>query len=209
MDIASESIAYWFFRLNGFMTIQNFVVHPDVGRMQRTDVDVLGVRFPHRAENQARPMDDHPEFSDAARLQVVLVETKRSRCEFNDTWTDPTKGNLERILHAAGVHEASDVPTVAAALYATGVSTDAELRTRLVAVGATEDAGIRARCADVPQLLWARDVLPFIHHRFWSYRNEKRMHNQWDADAHNLFNAVLQSRGDATAFIANVNITNR
>src|SRR2546426_644182 len=38
------------FRLNGFLTIRNFVIHPERGNDQRTDVDILGVRFPHRSE---------------------------------------------------------------------------------------------------------------------------------------------------------------
>jgi len=42
-----ETIAYWFFRLNGCATITNFVVHPDRRGSQRTDVDVLAVRFPY------------------------------------------------------------------------------------------------------------------------------------------------------------------
>jgi len=48
--ITSEQLAYWYLRLNGFLSISNFVVHPDTGGQQRTDVDILGVRFPYRAE---------------------------------------------------------------------------------------------------------------------------------------------------------------
>jgi hypothetical protein len=45
-----EQLAYWYFRLNGFVTTVTFGVHPEEGSEQRTDVDVLGVRSPHRAE---------------------------------------------------------------------------------------------------------------------------------------------------------------
>jgi hypothetical protein len=41
----AESLAYWYFRLNGFFAIPNFVVHPERGVGQRTDIDVLGVRL--------------------------------------------------------------------------------------------------------------------------------------------------------------------
>jgi hypothetical protein len=48
--LSSERVASWFFRLNGCLTIDNFILHPDFinpsGR-QRTDADVLGVRFPN------------------------------------------------------------------------------------------------------------------------------------------------------------------
>jgi hypothetical protein len=45
-----EEIAYWYFRLNGFLTIPSFVLYPVQRGPQRTDADLLGVRFPHRGE---------------------------------------------------------------------------------------------------------------------------------------------------------------
>jgi len=53
--ISPEKVAYWFFRLNGCLTLVNFVVHPDLirrdePRSQWTDVDILAIRFPHRKE---------------------------------------------------------------------------------------------------------------------------------------------------------------
>src|ERR1039458_6689569 len=38
---ASEELTNSFFRLNGCLTIPNFVVHPEVGSEQRTDADLL------------------------------------------------------------------------------------------------------------------------------------------------------------------------
>ena len=52
-----EKVAYWYFRLNGFLQIENFVVHPGRRGSQRTDADLLAVRFPHRAEF----LLDHPD----------------------------------------------------------------------------------------------------------------------------------------------------
>jgi hypothetical protein len=37
-----EKVAYWYFRLNGFFQIENFVVHPRGRGSQRTDADLLG-----------------------------------------------------------------------------------------------------------------------------------------------------------------------
>jgi hypothetical protein len=50
-EISPESVAYWFFRLNGCLTIVNFVVHPDLARedeprSQRTDIQ--GTQSPTR-----------------------------------------------------------------------------------------------------------------------------------------------------------------
>jgi hypothetical protein len=53
----AERVAYWYLRLNGSLQIENFVVHPSRGGSQRTDADLLGVRFRHRMEF----LYDHPE----------------------------------------------------------------------------------------------------------------------------------------------------
>lgn len=206
MNIASERLAHWFFRLNGFLTTSNFVVHADQGVGQRTDVDVLGVRFPHRAENQIRPMPDYVTFADALRVQVVFVETKKTVCRLNAAWTDPARGNLQRVLSAFGFFPPGQWEEVAASLYATGEWADADSQVRLVALGEKHNSDVRKRLPQVPQLLWRQDVLPFIHERFWSYRAEKRMHPQWDSDAHRLFDAVLDHGGDIDAFLAAVEI---
>jgi hypothetical protein len=46
-----EHLAHWYLRLNGFMTINDFVLHPEHKPWsQRTDADIFGVRFPFRQE---------------------------------------------------------------------------------------------------------------------------------------------------------------
>ncbi len=71
-------MAYWYFRLNGLFQIENFVLHPGRRGGQRTDADLLAVRFPNRAEflydRPDRPMPD-----DVARLSLSgkLIDRKR------------------------------------------------------------------------------------------------------------------------------------
>jgi len=36
LNIASEKVAYWYFRLNGFLTDVNFIIHSETGGGQRT-----------------------------------------------------------------------------------------------------------------------------------------------------------------------------
>lgn len=70
IDLNPESVAHWFFRLNGCATIKNFVVHPDQCGSQRTDVDVLAIRFPHRSEllTSDEPMQDHKVFDSDRKI---------------------------------------------------------------------------------------------------------------------------------------------
>ena len=104
-----EKIAYWYFRLNGFFQIENFVVHPERRGGQRTDADLLAARFPHRAE---RLFDDPNDFmaDDEQRLalsrdctDVVIAEVKTNQpCSLNGPWTRQDRQNVHRVLAAIG-----------------------------------------------------------------------------------------------------------
>lgn len=91
-EIGSEKLAYWYLRLNGFLTITNFVVHPDFGRSQRTDVDILGCRFPYRQELLENSMlDDKALIMSESKPTIVIAEVKSNTCNLNGPWTDPEK----------------------------------------------------------------------------------------------------------------------
>jgi hypothetical protein len=47
----AEELAYWYFRLNGFFPITNFVLHRGAGMPHPADVDLLAVRFPYISED--------------------------------------------------------------------------------------------------------------------------------------------------------------
>jgi hypothetical protein len=84
----AEKVAYWYFRLNGFLQIENFIVHPERRGSQRTDADLLGVRFRHRAEfafDHDRPMEDDPRLGLSHRFDdVVIAEVKTNQpCTLN------------------------------------------------------------------------------------------------------------------------------
>jgi hypothetical protein len=95
--------------LNGFLQIENFVVHPERYGSQRTDADLLAIRFPHRAE---RLFDDPHDImaDDEHRLalsrdltDVLIVEVKANQpCTLNGPWTRQDKQNVHRVLAAIG-----------------------------------------------------------------------------------------------------------
>jgi len=121
MTISTEALAYWFFRLNGFLTIVNFVVHVEKRGKTGTDVDILGVRFPYRAELFHRPMSDYKEFTKiTARPFIAIAEVKRGQCNLNGPWTDREKRNMDRVLRAIGAIPSEDTDDVADALYSEG-----------------------------------------------------------------------------------------
>lgn len=212
MQIRSERLAFWFLRLNGFLTIPNFIVHPEGPRddgayPQQTDVDVLGVRFPFRAENRRRPMPDHDFFLAERRPMVVLSEVKTEACGLNGPWTNPDLQNLQKVLAAGGFRPVGEVDAMADALYRTGVWEDEALIIRIACFGSKPSRTVRRSFPLVPQFTWRGDVLPFIYRRFDEYKLEKQMHHQWDEDARELFAAAGQSPGnDGAHFIDSVEV---
>ncbi|MEI6828103.1 MAG: hypothetical protein WCK54_21130 [Desulfuromonadales bacterium] len=101
--ISSEKLAYWYFRLNGFLTTENFIVHPEYGQLQKTEVDILGVRFPYRSELLTDPMTDDKLFTDVHdKPCIIFVEVKHSDCKINKTLLEIEKQNIPRLLKAIG-----------------------------------------------------------------------------------------------------------
>ena len=189
-EMNPETIAYWFFRLNGCTTITNFVVHPDRPGSQRTDVDVLAVRFPHRAEllTSNKPMLDHPVFNSNGKIDIIFAEVKHGLCRLNGPWTNPEDENMLRVLFAVGAFDTHRASEVAQALYKIGSYQDDIYRVRLFAVG---DRKNNAILPNAVQLVWD-EILAFIFDRFTRYHAQKAHHGQWDSTGRQLY--ALASR---------------
>jgi hypothetical protein len=195
-----EKIAYWFFRLNGCPTITNFVVHPDRGGSQRTDVDVLAVRFPYRIELSTSddPMQDHPVFKSDGKIDIIFAEVKHGLCSLNGPWTNPEDKNMQRTLYAVGAFDSHRVPEVAKALYKEGCYQDDIYRVRLFALGETKNDAILPNAV---QLVWD-EILAFIFDRFNRYKAQKAHHGQWDSTGRQLY--TLASSHTQEEFIETV-----
>lgn len=73
-----ESLAYWYFRLNGFFPLTNFVLHRHDEVQSDADADVLAVRFPHVSEPIGGQPDDwdngrFDEWNLGHREQIVCI----------------------------------------------------------------------------------------------------------------------------------------
>src|SRR5688572_17947388 len=97
--LSPERLAYWYFRLNGFLTIENFLVHPDWGSNQGTDADILATRLLHRRENRSVPMEDHHKIAECQTLvNMIIAEVKTGPCTLNGPWKDRKKENMQKLL---------------------------------------------------------------------------------------------------------------
>jgi hypothetical protein len=177
--VNAEKLAYWYFRLNGFMTMENFILHPDSrkGSSQRTDADIYGVRFPFRQElNMA---DDTCFRNELAKPLLIIAEIKGGECKLNGPWTDPLKQNMRYLLQAIGAFEPALLGAVAKALYETCAYEDQQRKIELLAVGSRRNEEYAKERPRLNQLLFA-DMLRFIYKRLYEFRMQKRDHKQWD-----------------------------
>jgi hypothetical protein len=185
-DNKHEHLASWFFRLNGCLTIPNFVVHPEAGCNQRTDADLLAVRFPHHLEKLWKPLKDHDFFTaEKMRLQVFFVEVKAGACAINDTWADPKRRNVNTVVSAIGFAPADAVDKIANSIYTTGQYSDNAVLARFVCIGG-KHGKLAPLFSAVRQILFP-EILHFIHERFHDNDKPKSSHDQWDAFGWHLY----------------------
>lgn len=185
----SERLAYWYFRLNGFLTTENFVIHPDTGRNQLTDADILAVRFAHRAENLYSPMTDDNKVARCSTFaNIIIAEVKTGKCSMNGPWTDPSVMNMRRALKAIGCVPDHLMDQATEDLYNKGVWSEGVSTIRIFALGESKDSSLV-----IPkdqQITWDQ-VISFCVDRFKEYRIQKSSVGQWTADGRKLRTAAL------------------
>ena len=185
-----ERLAYWYFRLNGFLTTENFIVHPDRGSEQCTDADLLAVRFAHRAENLDQPMEDDPRISRCEFfVNIVIAEVKKSECKLNGPWTRPDARNMHRVLKAIGCVSEGLVNMACENLYQRGLWSDDALRIRLFAIGNCRNPSLTLHSGEnfpaQQQITWS-EIINFLIQRFNAYRRQKSSVPQWTQDGQKL-----------------------
>jgi len=189
-----ERLAYWYFRLNGFFSTENFIVHPDRGRDQRTDADLLAVRFSHRAENLQRPMEDDLRVASCNTFaNVIIAEVKTSECRLNGPWTNPELLNMQRVAKSMGCVPDAALTEACQSLYRTGKWLDANTTIRLFAIGETRNPALIV--GEEQQLTWS-EIIQFCKQRFKSYEREKSSVGQWSEDGRTLRSACLDRESE-------------
>jgi len=201
-NIKAEDLAYWYFRLNGFLTIKNFVLHPDRGFNQRTEFDTLGVRFPYREELPTNPMDDDPIFTKIKdRPYIVISEATISTCKLNPTWGKLDNEIYPIVLKAIGFFQCDLVGEVAQQLYSDGVYEGKSCHVSLFCIGKEQDEELQKQYKKINQITWDH-VLKFIHDRFTKFGDQKASHNQWDTEGQLLWDVFELHRRKQEEFIA-------
>ncbi len=206
--LGPEQLAYWYLRLNGFLTLQNYVVHPDRGVGIRTDIDVLAVRFPYRSELFADPMQDDADlvgfagggFGNARGKPLILIgEAKTSVAALNRSWLDPGKRNIERFLGIIGAIPSEKVEEAAHAIYTDSAYGDDRYNVSLLAIGSARNPALYCDMPGVLQITW-RHIASFVFDRFDRYARQKWQHEQWDGAGKAIWSTYRANRNSKDAF---------
>lgn len=190
----SEELASWYFRLNGFLTMPNFILHPLTHGGQRTDFDVIAVRFPYRREFEKE--HDETEFQ-KQRPYLIFAEVKTGEAEFNRTWTELAKGNLSHVLRAIGMFPPDGVARIAEQLSKHGWFENEVGYVSLLAIGERLATSTRERYREAPHRTWDQ-VLRFIFNRFEQFGRVKTDNEQWDAAGKALWNLYFRAKSFET-----------
>jgi len=195
-----ENLAAWYFRLNGFFTIPNFVLHPMRRGSALTDADIAGVRFPYRAEFPEGLGGDDLEFRRIVKCPyAVFAEVKKGECRLNGPWSNQQQGNMDRILSDLGLCPSDDIPAVADSLYNAGRFSNESLYCSLFCIGNSASDSVAEDYPDVPQKTWDK-VSEFVFQRFKIYRQRKTDHSHWDYVGKTLWECFESSRNSQEEF---------
>lgn len=187
----AEDLVNWYLRLNGLLTIPNFILHPDRSGSQRTDADVIGIRFPFRREFENSDCDDPRLEYSLIKPSLFIVEVKTKEIDFNEAWQNPNKANINKVLTDFGLFESDKQVVLAAdALYETGRYQGEQYYCSLLFIGNVDVDKIPERYSSVPKILW-KDIIEFIHVRFRRFVRIKANHDQWDEFGKKLYDFAV------------------
>lgn len=152
-------------------------------------------------------MPDSDFFSEfKTKPLFILAEATKARCKLNGPWTEPKKGNMQRVLKSIGAFNDETIEIIADSLYSLGYYENDLFRVNLICIGKEIDDLLLEKYPRVPQILF-NDILNFMYKRFEKFHKPKRSHQQWDINGQGLWNLYVSKRGDADSFIKLVEIT--
>ena len=103
-----ELLVRWYLRFNGYLGVENFVVHQTVqgGNVQAGETDILAVRFPHSREDPGFALQTDPKLLDnqAVRdglVDFIVAEVKgRRKDTLNKVWRPPADSvKIDRVAY--------------------------------------------------------------------------------------------------------------
>jgi len=210
----AERVAEWYFRLNGFLGIPSFIIHPDAVKAHpRTEADFIGVRFGcSREVIDGRVMEDHKPLVncsisiDEPIPLFLIAEVTLNACKVNGPYTDPRKRNLDRVIERLGAVDAGERHDAARQLYAHGRWANEYAAIQMVAIGRSKNDELGKQLDGLLQITWD-DVSEFVFERFKTFpaklpTHGNPVHRQWPDFGRNFGKWYAHGRGRRTSIQA-------
>jgi hypothetical protein len=107
MADAYETLVRWYLRFNGYLSVENFIVHEpvDEGNIQGGETDIIGVRFPYSHEDVGFPIVNDCRLFDEevavnSLIDFVIAEVKTSRrSNLNKIWTENEEIYVDKVAY--------------------------------------------------------------------------------------------------------------
>jgi hypothetical protein len=193
-----EHLAQWYLRLNGFMTMNDFVLHRDHKPWgQRTDADIFGVRFPFRKELDFE--DDEP-FRSVRKPHFIIAEITQGECKLNGPWTEQADNNMQYVLQALGAFDPREIDGIALSLYEKYYYDVPGFRIELIAFGKKASDHFSDPSKPLLQLEFY-GLCRFIFRRFRQFEDIKNDHQHWDNAGRKLWDLARENRNSEDVFI--------
>ena len=175
-----EKLVYWYLRFNGYLTIENFTVHPDFKKEPEAEADILAVRFPQsKEEPEGYRFERDPDLVIDDAIDFIIGEAKSSRCAINEnSWGNPERKHVQYALEWMGFLEDEEIEGIAEELYQRKVWKDNGYSVRFVCFGRCPNNDLREEYPELRQILLDH-MVEFVFRRMTTYCNALHREN-WD-----------------------------
>jgi hypothetical protein len=175
-----EKLVYWYLRFNGYLTIENFTVHPDFRREPETEADILAVRFPQsKEEPEGYKFERDSDLVIDDAIDFIIGEAKSGKCAINqNSWGNPERRHVQYALEWMGFLKDEEIESVAEELYQRKVWKNKKYSVRFVCFGHYPDDDLKEKYPELTQLLLDR-LMNFVFGRLTTYCNALHREN-WD-----------------------------
>lgn len=201
----TEELVKWYLRLNGYFVIPNFILHPLMsGGSQRTEIDLIGTRFPYQSEIVCNSegdrilMENDKNLVTDRRIDCLIVSVKGVQSQAEVNKSIKKFENLMDIIKRFGFVESEEkIAEVAKELLKEKRALKDQFQIRFLAI-----AGKPNRYSESKQLIF-HDIVDFILKRFQAYCYYKVDTEQWEGVGKQILSNCHRSCQDILEMIFN------
>jgi hypothetical protein len=175
-----EKLVYWYLRFNGYLTVENFTVHPNYKKSSEAEADILAVRFPNSKEDPRRfQFERDPKFILNDHVDFVIGEVKTGLCTLNPSWEESGRENIQYALAWFGFLKDLEIDPIAKEIYQHKIWQNGMYSVRLICFGERKNTDLYNIYPKLLQMLH-QDMVEFIYNRLTTHCMALHREN-WDA----------------------------